>query len=206
MRAARRGQRMKMSDTRCIHKDGHAVWLSWLGDLVGPGQAILLRRSRHDREPASPGNIARERAIGARHHQYRARRLRPGRSAQFHPRTGTRRPRSMFGWSREEALGKNSFELIGPKDGPGPLQAALQRFLRSGQDQMLGSPAARSRLRRRDGKEFTAELSVTALKTPRRLPVQRLHPRPHRQDRRRGTDPASREDGSRRPAHRRHRA
>src|SRR5260221_11138947 len=36
MRAARRGLRPKISDTRCIHKDGRAVWLSWLGTRSEP--------------------------------------------------------------------------------------------------------------------------------------------------------------------------
>ena len=36
MRAARRGQRPNFSDTRYIHKDGRAVWLSWLGAWSEP--------------------------------------------------------------------------------------------------------------------------------------------------------------------------
>jgi PAS domain S-box-containing protein len=68
MRAARRGQRPKISDTRCIHKNGRAVWLSWLGTWP-----------RHDREPAGPGDAARKRATRARHHRHRAGRLRPSR-------------------------------------------------------------------------------------------------------------------------------
>ena len=36
MRAARRGQHPKISDTRCFHKDGHEVWLSWLGTWSEP--------------------------------------------------------------------------------------------------------------------------------------------------------------------------
>ncbi|MGY3405847.1 PAS domain S-box-containing protein [Bradyrhizobium sp. GM5.1] len=31
MRALRRGERLKLADTRCFHKDGREVWLSWLG-------------------------------------------------------------------------------------------------------------------------------------------------------------------------------
>src|SRR6185369_8281886 len=36
MRAARRGQRPNIADARCIHKDGRAVWLSWLGAWSDP--------------------------------------------------------------------------------------------------------------------------------------------------------------------------
>jgi signal transduction histidine kinase len=54
--------------------------------------------------------------------------------------------------------------LMGRRDGPGPLQLALENFLRSGQVPVM-QPRREVQIRRRDGKEFTAELSVTALKT-----------------------------------------
>ena len=85
MRLARRGKRARNSDSRYIHKDGRIVTLSWMGDMVGAGPAVLLRRPRHDRKPAGAGNAARKRATGARHHRYRARRLRPDRRARPHP-------------------------------------------------------------------------------------------------------------------------
>ncbi|MCA6111896.1 PAS domain S-box protein [Bradyrhizobium cenepequi] len=69
---------------------------------------------------------------------------------------------SIFGWAREEALGRNVFELLGRPDGP--LKTALAAFLKSG-----GEPVQQRRrevvIRRRDGTEFTAELSIAALKT-----------------------------------------
>ena len=36
MRALRRGERPKIADTRCVHKDGRKVWLSWLGVWSDP--------------------------------------------------------------------------------------------------------------------------------------------------------------------------
>ena len=69
---------------------------------------------------------------------------------------------SIFGWSREEALGKNVFELLGRPDGP--LKAALAAFLKSGGEQVQ-QPRREVLIRRRDGTEFTAELSIAALKT-----------------------------------------
>ena len=69
----------------------------------------------------------------------------------------------IFGWPRQDALGKNLIELIIAGTDRDDLAAALQRFLRSGQDQILGRRREMT-ARRRDGKEFTAELSVTALK------------------------------------------
>ncbi|MDI4237696.1 PAS domain S-box protein [Bradyrhizobium sp. Arg237L] len=69
---------------------------------------------------------------------------------------------SLFGWPHEEALGKNVFELLGRPDGP--LRAALGAFLQSGGVQ-LQQPRREVLARRRDGTEFTAELSIAALKT-----------------------------------------
>ncbi len=69
---------------------------------------------------------------------------------------------SLFGWPREEALGKNVFQLLGRPDGP--LKAALALFLQSGGVQ-LQQPRREVLARRRDGTEFTAELSIAALKT-----------------------------------------
>ena len=42
MRAARRGQRPKISDTRCIHKNGREVWLSWLGTWSEPAKRFFF--------------------------------------------------------------------------------------------------------------------------------------------------------------------
>ena len=163
MRAARRGQRMKMSDTRVIHKDGHAVWLSWLGAWSDPVRRFFfvgrdMTESHEVQETLREGaqlaqgiiNTALDAFVQVDQHSF--------------IRGWNVQAETMFGWSREEAIGKNIFELMGRKDGPGPLQAALLGFLRSGQNQ-VAKPRREVQIRRRDGREFTAELSVTALKT-----------------------------------------
>jgi signal transduction histidine kinase/ActR/RegA family two-component response regulator len=61
-------------------------------------------------------------------------------------------------------LGKNVFALIGQPDGQGPLRKALQSFLLSGSD-VVRQPRRELRIRRRDGKEITVELSIAALRT-----------------------------------------
>jgi PAS domain S-box-containing protein len=71
---------------------------------------------------------------------------------------------TIFGWSREQALGKNLFELVISGADRDELRAALERFLGSGQGQILGR-RHEIMTRRRDGREFKAEMSVTALKT-----------------------------------------
>jgi PAS domain S-box-containing protein len=70
---------------------------------------------------------------------------------------------TIFGWSRKDALGENFGELIIAETDRADLDAALKRFVSSGQDQILGR-RREIMARRRDGKEFRAEMSVTALK------------------------------------------
>ena len=111
----------------------------------------------------------------------------------------------IFGWTHAEAVGTKLSELIIPDIHRDAHQAGMERFLRTGEARILGRRFEIEAIRR-DGKEIKVELSVTELTAPQRLRVQRLHARPHRQDRGRGPHPAGREDGGRRPAHRRHRA
>ena len=66
--------------------------------------------------------------------------------------------------AREEALGKDVIDLVVVGDDHDALKAALGRFLSSGQQQILGR-RREILVRRRDGGEFRAELSVTAMRT-----------------------------------------
>jgi PAS domain S-box-containing protein len=70
---------------------------------------------------------------------------------------------AMFGWSRQDALGQNFGKLIVAETDRADLSVALNRFLDSGRDQILGRRREIGACRR-DGKEFRAEMSVTALK------------------------------------------
>jgi PAS domain S-box-containing protein len=70
---------------------------------------------------------------------------------------------AVFGWSRQDALGQNFGKLIVAETDRADLGAALKRFRQSGRDQILGRRREIG-ARRRDGKEFRAEMSVTALK------------------------------------------
>ncbi len=72
---------------------------------------------------------------------------------------------AIFGWSRDEAVGKVLGELIVPPRHRARHQDGLARYLRGGESAMLGKRLQIEALRR-DGTEIKVELSITAL--PRR--------------------------------------
>jgi PAS domain S-box-containing protein len=69
---------------------------------------------------------------------------------------------AMFGWSRDEALGRQLAETIMPVEFRDPHRRGLQRFLATGAGTILGRRIEIVGLRR-DGTEFPVELSVAAL-------------------------------------------
>jgi PAS domain S-box-containing protein len=71
---------------------------------------------------------------------------------------------NIFGWPRQEVLGKNIFELIYAGSERDELRAAMERLLRSGAEEISRGRREVTAVRR-DGTEFKAELSITALKT-----------------------------------------
>ena len=205
-RCARRGagERPKISDTRCIHKNGREVWLSWLGTWSEPAKRFffvgrdmtesrLAQETLRESEQLARGIIdtaldAFVQIDDAGHH--------PGLecAGREHLRLAARRS------ARQECVRTDR-----PAGRRGPLKTSLQAFLLSGGDAVRQPPPrARGQAARRQGDHGRTEHHRAA--DARRLRVQRIRPRPHRQDRGRGTDPAGREDGSGRPAHRRHRA
>ncbi|MBR1133903.1 PAS domain S-box protein [Bradyrhizobium iriomotense] len=162
MRALRRGEHPKLADTRCIHKDGREVWLSWLGNwsdqakrffFVGRDktEARLAEESLRESEQLARNIV--ETALDA--------------FVQTDERSiilnWSSRAEELFGWRRDEALGRSSIELIVAPGERERVREGLARFLDSRDGQMLNR---RRELMccRRDGKEFRAELSVTALK------------------------------------------
>jgi PAS domain S-box-containing protein len=162
-RALRRGQRPQISDTHCIHKDGRVVPLSWLGTWSEPvkryffvgrnmTESRLAQETLRESERQARGII--DTALDA--------------FVQVDERGSildwNTQAEAIFGWPRQDALGKNFIELlIGEADRDG-LRAGLARFLGSGRDQILGR-RREIMARRRDGREFRAELSATAVKT-----------------------------------------
>ncbi|WP_334512240.1 PAS domain S-box protein [Bradyrhizobium sp. AZCC 1693] len=163
MRAARRGQRPKMSDTRCIHKNGREVWLSWLGTWSEPARRFFFV-GRDMTESRLAQEALRESERLARGIVDTALDAFVQIDEKGFIRDWNAQAENIFGWSRDEALGKNVFELMGQPDGHGPLKKALQSFLLSG-NEAVRQPRRELEIRRRDGKKITAELSIAALRT-----------------------------------------
>jgi PAS domain S-box-containing protein len=163
MRAARRGQRPKISDTRCIHKNGREVWLSWLGTWSEPAKRFFFV-GRDMTESRLAQEALRESERLARGIVDTALDAFVQVDERGFIREWNAQAENIFGWSRDEALGKNVFELMGQPDGQGPLKKALQSFLLSGHE-VVRQPRRELEIRRRDGKKITAELSIAALRT-----------------------------------------
>jgi PAS domain S-box-containing protein len=163
MRAARRGLRPKISNTRCIHKDGRLVPLSWLGTWSEPvkrhffvgrdmTESELAQETLRERERQARGII--DTALDAFVQIDQS-----GRILDWNTQAET-----IFGWPRRDALGKNFLELLIGGPDREVLGAGLARFLGSGRDQIL-QRRREITVRSRDGREFKAELSATAVKT-----------------------------------------
>jgi two-component system, sensor histidine kinase and response regulator len=76
-----------------------------------------------------------------------------------------RRAETIFGWTREEALGRELGDTIIPPQYRDAHRRGLQHFLRSGEGPVLNKRIEITGLRR-DGAEFPIELAISPLKTP----------------------------------------
>jgi PAS domain S-box-containing protein len=163
MRAARHGQNTRNFDCRYVHKDGRIVTLSWMGTWSEPVRRhFFIGRDMTE---------SRRAQVTLRESEQLARGIidtaldafvqidEDGGILDWNSQAET-----IFGWPREEALGKRFFDLIMAESDGNELREAAGRFLRSGDAQIQGR-RREILARRRDGKEFKAEMSVTALKT-----------------------------------------
>jgi PAS domain S-box-containing protein len=165
MRASRRGRRARSTDARYIHKDGHVVTLSWTASWSEPVQrhffigrdmteSRLAQQTLRESEQLSRNIIetALDAFVQINHN---------GNVLNW-----TSQAERLFGWSRAEILGKDVFELIAADQERDDLRAALGRIVLHGESESIGQGRRREiMVRRRDGREFIAELSVTALRT-----------------------------------------
>jgi PAS domain S-box-containing protein len=162
LRAARHGHHTTNFDSRYLHKDGRIVTLSWMGTWSEP-----VRRHFFVGRDMTQSRLAREALLES---EQLARGIVDTALDAFIQidENGTIvdwnfQAEIIFGWPRKDALGKNFSALILSETDRIELGAALRRFLSSGQGQILGRRREIT-AKRRDGKEFRAELSVTALK------------------------------------------
>jgi PAS domain S-box-containing protein len=161
MRALRRGERPKIADTRCVHKDGRTVWLSWLGVWSEPVKRFFFV-GRDMTEPRLAQETLRESEQMARGIINTALDAFVQNDESNSIVDWNSQAEAMFGWSREEALGRNLIDLIVAGPDHDYFKIALPRYLESGRNQILGH-RREILARRRDGREFRAELSVTSL-------------------------------------------
>jgi PAS domain S-box-containing protein len=162
MRAARRGQHPRISDTRCIRKDGRAVWLSWLGTWSEPAKRFffvgrdmtesrLVQESLRESEQLARGII--DTALDAFVQM----------DEQGVITDWNSQAEKIFGWTRAEAVGAKLSDLIIPDIHRDAHKAGMERFLRTGKGAILGRRFEIEALRR-DGKEIKVELSITELR------------------------------------------
>ena len=162
MRAARRGKQTRNFDASYVHKNGRIVTLSWMGTWSEPvrrhffvgrdmTESRLAQETLRESEQMARGII--DTALDA--------------FVQIDERGNivnwNSQAENIFGWTREEALGKKFLELIVAEVDREELRAARGRLMNSGRSQVLGRRREIIALRR-DGKEFRAELSITALR------------------------------------------
>jgi PAS domain S-box-containing protein len=162
MRAARSQQPTRDTPGRFIHKDGRTVWLSWMGAWSEPVQRhFFVGRDMTDSRLAQES--LRESAQLARNIVETALDAFVQMDEKGAIRSWNSQADRMFGWSRKEVLGKDLLDLVVADEDRDEFKAALGRFLFSGQGLILGR-RRELMVRRRDGREFKAELSVTAMK------------------------------------------
>ena len=162
MRAARRGLRPNISDTRGMHKDGRAVRLSWLGTWSEPvkrfffvgrdmTESRLAQETLRESEQLARGiiNTALDAFVQMDEH---------GTITDWNSRAET-----LFGWTRSEAAGTTLSDMIVPYVHRDAHKAGLERFLRTGEAAILGRRFEIEALTR-DGREIKVELSITELR------------------------------------------
>ncbi|KJC43603.1 histidine kinase [Bradyrhizobium sp. LTSP849] len=162
MRALRQGGHPKLADTRCFHKDGREVWLSWLGNWSDQAKRFFFV-GRDMTEARLADESLRESELLARNIVETALDAFVQTDDRSTILNWSSRAEELFGWRRDEALGKNAVDLIVAEGERERVKAGLARFLESADGQMLNR-RRELMVRRRDGKEFKAELSVTALR------------------------------------------
>lgn len=161
MREMRAGARIRLTDTRCVHRSGHEVWLSWLGSW-----SEQARRFFFVGRDMTEARLAQE---SLRESERLARNIVETSLDAFvqtdetgHILNWNSQAEQLFGWRRDEVLGKRTIDLIIAESDREIVSERMKNFPKNRDDKTLKH---RRELicRNRDGKEFKAEVSVTAL-------------------------------------------
>ncbi len=162
MRHARRGKLMRSFDCRYLHADGRVVSLQWNGVWSEPmqlhffiGRDMTERRKAEDalRESERTARGIIDTALDAFVQMDDS-----GAISDWNPHAQT-----LFGWTRAEVIGRKLAEMIVPPEHRAAHMAGLERFLRTGEDRILGKRLEID-AQARDGRTFRVELAVTALR------------------------------------------
>ncbi len=162
MRMARHGGMTQNFQCRYVHKLGHLVTLWWKGAWSAPEQQYFFvgrditglkaaEEALRESEQAARGIVAS--ALDG--------------VVQM-DETGTitewnSQAEAIFGWSRDEALGRVLSGLVIPPGNRARHEAGLARFLATGRSTVIGKRFAIDAMRK-DGREIKVELAITALR------------------------------------------
>jgi PAS domain S-box-containing protein len=162
MRRARRERVTRVFECRYVHKDGHPVTLQWTGVWSEPERRhFYIGRDVTERKKAEQALLESERtargiidtALDAFIQMDEA-----GNVIEWNPYAET-----MFGWSREEAVGRPLAGMIVPPALRARHSAGITRFLQTGEGRILGT-RFEIEAQTRNGEIILVEIAVTALR------------------------------------------
>ncbi|HEV8375252.1 MAG TPA: PAS domain S-box protein, partial [Candidatus Polarisedimenticolia bacterium] len=157
--------RIQEIEKRYLRKDGSVAWghtsVTWIYDAAGkPIYAVALVqdiRERKEAEKALTQSEARKGAILDTALDAILTIDHEGKVIEFN-----RSAEKMFGYSREEALGRCMADLIVPPSLREPHRQGLERYLSTGKGPILGT-LIQIEAMRRDGSQFPVELAITRI-------------------------------------------
>jgi PAS domain S-box-containing protein len=162
MRAARRGQITRAFDAGFVHKDGRIVTLSWMGTWSEP-----VRRHFFIGRDMTESRLAQETLLESEQLAHGIIDTALDAFVQTDQNAiildWNSQAEKMFGWTRQEARGKNVIDLTVAKAERDALKGGLERFRLAGHPTLFGRRREIT-AQQRDGREFRAEISITALK------------------------------------------